>query len=259
MARIPVVPRRPRPADLARDDTLAFVRDQLGKRKARILEVGCGKGAFALGLVALGHVVVGIDRSANAVAALRRAGFRAVHGDFLGDLPRELAAGPFDAVVFTRSLHHIHDLEGALERAHGLLVPGGRLLLEEFALESMDRATATWFQGTRAALGVAGRHAGQARSTAEPLDAWREEHAHEPPLHEGRAMIAAVRRRFRSVVVERVPYLYRYFCDALAASARGHAVARAVRDMEERLVKAGVLVPIGLRVVARRSGDRVYP
>ncbi|HZU98884.1 MAG TPA: methyltransferase domain-containing protein [Planctomycetota bacterium] len=237
---------RTTPADLAIDETLAFVNAALGRKRRRILEVGCGDGALARRLVALGHDVVGIDRSEKAVEKARAAGFAAELGDFL-----EYEAEPFDAVAFTRSLHHIHDLRKALARARALLAPGGTLVIDDFALESMDRKTAAWLGDQRAVLGAAGilHHHGHG---TDPLASWKKEHEHDPPLHPGKALVAATRRVFGPSKAERGPYLYRYFCLGLEQTARGAAVASAILDVETRLVAEGSLVPIGLRILATR-------
>lgn len=238
--------------DASLDETLAFVTRELGRKRRRVLEVGCGGGALALRLAELGHAVTGVDRSRKAVERARRAGFPAILGDFL-----ELESGPFDAVIFTRSLHHIHELARALAHAHALLAPGGLFLAEEFSIESMDAATADWFQDLRSVIAAAGAlSAPRKGARRNPLRAWRDEHAHVPPLHEGRAMVAAVRRRFTSVRVERGPYLYRYVAERLAGTARGRALGRTVLEHESRHVADGALVPIGLRITGRRATRR---
>jgi uncharacterized protein (TIGR02172 family) len=53
----------------------------------------------------------------------------------LGSLPgRRLTDTPFDVVLFVRSLHHAHPLSESVEQAHRLLVPEGRVIVEDFAL-----------------------------------------------------------------------------------------------------------------------------
>jgi SAM-dependent methyltransferase len=228
------------------EETLAFVTSRLPSR-TRILEVGCGSGALARALVARGHEVVGIDRSEKAVKSARRAGFEALRVDFL-----EFEDEPFDAVLFTRSLHHIHELERAVERAHGLLVPGGLLLADEFALERMNRKTASWLRDQRRLLAAADVVAAR-REDGGPLETWRSEHAHVPPLHPAKDMLAALRRRFGRVTAERAPYLYRYFCEELDGTPRSESVGRALLEAEARLVRERALVAIGLRVCAKRT------
>ena len=103
-----------------------WLRRQLAGRR-RILDVGCGEGALVRYLAEPGRSLLGIDPDE---ASLRRAKALAPAGtEFrrcgLEDLAGE---GDFDAVTFSASLHHM-DMERALDRACGLLAPGGLLLI----------------------------------------------------------------------------------------------------------------------------------
>ena len=114
------------PSDVPTGETLTFVEANLPRSPARLLEVGCGHGALALQLQARGHEVVAVDRSEKAVARARDRGVRRRRADW-PDFD-DLAA--FDAVLFTRSLHHIGPLSPAARRARELLKPRGRVLVE---------------------------------------------------------------------------------------------------------------------------------
>jgi SAM-dependent methyltransferase len=57
----------------------------------------------------------------------------------------------FDAVVASRSLHHIHDLPGSVAKIASLLRPRGRLILDEHACDSLDERTARWYLEQRPA------------------------------------------------------------------------------------------------------------
>lgn len=85
---------------------------------ARVFEVGAGDGSFLALLAREGFRVGGADPA----AADGRVEPVAVE-----DL--ELDPGSRDAVVFWHSLEHVADPERALRRAHGALVPGGRLVV----------------------------------------------------------------------------------------------------------------------------------
>ncbi|HEY6572546.1 MAG TPA: methyltransferase domain-containing protein, partial [Candidatus Eisenbacteria bacterium] len=165
------------------------------------------------------------------------------------------AAGetPFDAVLFTRSLHHIAPLDRALDRAAGLLRPGGLLLAEEFAFDRVTHPTARWWYDIESILVAAGILTPPDPALAavrNPLGRWRQEHAHDPPLPSGHDMLAAVRERFETGPAEEAPYLYRYAHDRAVP---GEAAARAVLQMfevESRLVRERDLAAAGLRIVA---------
>src|SRR5947209_1193233 len=108
-----------------------FVLAQLPPRPARVLEVGCGEGDLARALDAAGYDVLAIDPVAPDGPFFRR-----VRLEELDD------PGPFAAVVAGLSLHHVHDLAGALDRIVSLLEPGGLLVLDEFGWDLLDPPTA---------------------------------------------------------------------------------------------------------------------
>jgi SAM-dependent methyltransferase len=236
-------------AALPTEETLRFLGPLLPQR-ARILEVGCGEGHLAAALGERGHVVTALDSSEEAVAAAKKRGVRAEQASF-----PTYDGGPFDVVLFTRSLHHIHPLGLALGRTWELLSPGGLLIAEEFALERADLATASWFYATEALLSAGGLLEGKEVAGVEedPLHRWEHDHSHEPSLHTGEAMVSAIRERFSHVKTREEPYCYRTFCAWLAASGAGDRVARTLLTVEEANLRRGLLQPVGLRIVATRE------
>jgi SAM-dependent methyltransferase len=190
--------------------------DELLTGRRRVLEVGCGDGRLAVRLAGAGHEVTAIDLHAPTEA---QPGVRFVTGDFL-----DFTGGPFDAVLFTASLHHIGRLDDAVARAFDLLAPGGLFWADDFDLEAPDEATAGWY------------FAGQGRDG--DVAAWRADH--EPGLHVGAALIAAVAARFGAVDVTRGPYLHRYLGAGFEAAERAG-------------IDAGRLRPVGLRLTAWRA------
>lgn len=244
-----------RPIDVAVNHTLEFLGRALPAPTCRVLEVGCGSGDLALQLAARGHQVTAIDTSTEAVAAARKAGVAAQQADIL-----TFDTGTFDAVLFTRSLHHISSLQCAIDRAAALAGPNGLIVLEEFAVEEIDHATARWNYDTQTILQCAGltpqADDGQS-SSCDPIARWREDHHHTPPLNTGRAMIEAVERRCEVCTIERSAYLYRFFCARLESGDRGCRTAEALFAAEQRLITGRLIRPVGLRIVARvQSGVR---
>ena len=98
-----------------------------------MLEVGCGRGELATALAAAGHEVTAIDPKAPPGPIFVRVTLEDFHPD-----------RHFDAVVASLSLHHVADLEGAVDRIAGLLEPADRLVLDEFAGERYDDRAARW-------------------------------------------------------------------------------------------------------------------
>src|SRR2546427_164363 len=84
----------------------AFVEEHLPSPSARVLEVGCGEGRLALALAKQGYRVRAIDPRAPEGEV-----FEAVSLEDFAD------PGPFDAVVASRSLHHIGDLHAAVDES----------------------------------------------------------------------------------------------------------------------------------------------
>src|SRR5439155_1204291 len=121
--------------------TYDFVRRFLPRGCRRILEVGCGTGELAARLSKDGYVVIAIDSDRDSVAAARRLGVNA-HVATWPDFDQ----GQFDAVLFTRSLHHIHPLGESVRHAADCLANGGRIIVEDFAYESADEKTLRWFK-----------------------------------------------------------------------------------------------------------------
>jgi SAM-dependent methyltransferase len=208
--------------ELILDEVHAFVSPALGAAR-RVLEVGCGHGVLAARLLTDGRQITPLDRAPGCALP----GF--VQADFLRWTP----PAPYDAVLFTSSLHHLALLDEAIDRARGALAPGGVLIVDEFDLDAPDVATLRWYYDD-------GFHL-QKR--------WQEDHEHHGVrLHRGDEMRAAIAARFTIVDERRGPYLYRHL---------GHDLPRAAAERvlaEERAgIAAGALRPVGLRWVATRG------
>jgi SAM-dependent methyltransferase len=200
----------------------AFVEEQLPGPRARVLEVGCGDGELARAIAGSGYDVVAIDPDAPPGEL-----FRAVSLEEFTD------PAAFDAVVASRSLHHIADLPGALDRITGLLRAGGRLIVNEHACDRLDEPTARWYLDHRRALGP-----GAPSSLESCLAKWEEDHA---GLHGYATMRAELDRRFTESFFAWTPYLY----GELAG----------VEEREERaFIEAGEIQAMGFRYVGERAG-----
>src|SRR5215207_3775875 len=111
-----------------------FVRGQLPPAPATVLEVGCGTlGGFVPALGERGYQALGVDPEAPEGSDYQRVEFEQYE-------PQHLV----DCVVASLSLHHVADLDAALDRLQDLLVPAGKLVVVEWAWERFDEATARW-------------------------------------------------------------------------------------------------------------------
>lgn len=256
-------PRSPRDADT--EEVLSFVVRALPHR-AKVLEVGAGNGRLAARLGAAGWRVKAIDVDAEAVEAAQAAGVDAARVDFF-----ELGGDRFDALLFTRSFHHLSPLSAAIAQTRALLAPGGTLVLDEFAHDEIDLTSAAWFYDVQALLeeagvlaadhrrgrhGQPGHHDHHHREDEQsppstPLERWQRRLAHDPPLHGGQAMVAALEADFEVQSIQRLPYLYRYLAERLPPDEQGVRLFQRVHALEEERIALGLLVPIGMRIVAR--------
>ena len=111
-----------------------FVRGQLPPAPATVLEIGCGTvGGFVPALLNAGYDAVGVDPEAPEGPDYRRIEFE-----------RYEPPQPLECVVASLSLHHVADLEEVLDRLDALLVPGGVLVVVEWAWERFDETSAQW-------------------------------------------------------------------------------------------------------------------
>lgn len=182
-----------------------------------------GEGGLARALAERGYEVVGVDPGAPPDSEFRRIK--------LEELDDE---APFHAVVMVWTLHHVGDLDVALDKVVELLLPGGLLILDDFGWELLDEPTAEWFHGQQRAGAAAHGH-----PPPESLDAckreWREEHL---GLHGYAAMRAALDARFRERSFSWEPYLHAVLEDAVAAE-----------SLERTLIDADAITPMGFRYV----------
>jgi SAM-dependent methyltransferase len=234
------------PEDARVEQALAFLTPAL-RGCTRVLEVGCGRGTVARRLGAAGFQVTAIDVELRDPTPAPNVTF--VEGDFLG-----YQAGPFDAIAFTASLHHI-PLDAAISRTAALLVPRGLLVADDFDLDAPDRETLRWYydlQDLLVAAGLFDGHHYDAPIGDDLLARWRAGHHHEPPLHTGAAMRSAISDRFAIRELHRCAYLYRYISSCVPDDERGAAIAAHVLAIEKQRIAEHVYAPVGLRIVAER-------
>jgi SAM-dependent methyltransferase len=193
-----------------------WVLAQLPNPPARVLEVGCGSGDLARAIAAEGYDVIGIDPAAPDGAIFRRVAL-----EEFGE------AGSFDAVVASRSLHHVGDLEAALDKIAGL---SPLLVLDEFGWDLLDEPARDWWLGQYRIL----RAVGQAPEAPGTWREWRKEHE---DLHGYAAMRAALDQRYSERFFAWTPYLYRYLG------------GEASEMLERTLIDAGAINALGFRYV----------
>jgi SAM-dependent methyltransferase len=234
-------------------DQFAFLARWLPPAPARILDAGCGRGHLASALGRAGYAVTAVDSDPEAVTAARALGLTAT----VADIAR-YEDDPFDAVLFSLSLHHVADLAGAVERARTLLRPGGILLVDEFAWERAGVETVSWFHDMDALLGGIGllTTSTDGAAVSDPYARWISRHRDEHRLHSGAAVVEAVAAAFDIRDVEWVPYLHRYLGDRLIEGSSALPAFTALKHIERQRVAAGGLAAVGFRLLAQpRQGE----
>ncbi len=239
--------------EVATRETLAWLARVLPAGRVRLLDVGCGGGEIAAGLAREGRQVVAIDASAKAVARAQERGVPAREACFPAFEPAPGEA-PFEAVLFSRSLHHVDDLPGVCARAAQLLAPGGTVLVEDFAWELVDRPTAVWFYGQLRLVQALGLPlADEWDLEGEPLTAWRHRNEVEKQLHRGESMLSELAEHLAIESRAGISHAYRWVARGLEGDPRGYPVASAALRLERELIESGAIVPLGFRLIARRK------
>ena len=105
----------------------------------RLLDFGCGAGAYVARMAAAGWKAEGLDASPHAVQAGREAGLTIRQGTLPG---AALPAESFDAITLLASLEHVPSPMATLKAARALLRPGGRLLA---VCPQFGGVSARWF------------------------------------------------------------------------------------------------------------------
>jgi SAM-dependent methyltransferase len=217
-----------------------FVRAQLPAPPARVVEVGCGPlGGFVPMLRSAGYDATGVDPEAP-----QGPGYSQVEFERYGP------AGPADALVASASLHHVADLGAVLDLAEAALVPGGLLVVVEWARERFDEATARWCFGRLPSPGdghgwLLERYA-EWRESGLPWDACCRSWAEAEGLHTGEAILAALRARFGAGDVSYGPYFF--------AGLTGTSEAD-----EQAAIDSGQIQPNRIQYVGRRRSRRTPP
>jgi ubiquinone biosynthesis O-methyltransferase len=148
---------------IEQDLVLAFAGPLAGKR---VLDVGCGDGAYALSAAERGAQVVGVDTSREMLEAAReRAASKGLEIDLReGDVQRlPFDDASFDIVLAVTVLCFVEDATEATREMARVLSPGGRIVIGElgrFSTWAAWRRLRGWL-GTRTWRGARFRSAGE--------------------------------------------------------------------------------------------------
>ena len=213
-----------------------FVRDQLPPAPARVLEVGCGSlGGFVPALLDGGYHAVGVDPEAPEGPGYHQVEFE-----------RYQPSRPVDCLVASLSLHHVADLDEVLDRLAALLVPGGALVVVEWAWEQFDEATARWCFARLASPnpgeepGWLHKHQERWAASGQPWDDFLRSWATGEGLHPGEDIVRGLDARFHRQLYVEGPY---FFADLATTS----------EAEEQAAIDAGLIQAGGIRYAATRA------
>jgi len=233
--------------------TYDFIKRFLPPGCHRILEVGCGTGEVAACLTQDGYGVIAIDSDRDSVAAARQLGADARVATW-----PDFDEGRFDAVLFIRSLHHIHPLDESVRHAANNLVEGGAIIVEDFAYESPDEKTLRWFSSAirlieaTGLLIVSDEFQHRVLSKTETVKAWRQ--SYEEELHTAAEIAAHLEKVSRRVIRESAAYYFRYIASAITAAEKRDAILQTFAEQEVTLVADRSIIGLGRRFVAMPAG-----
>ena len=103
-----------------------LVSNITGKNSGKILDVGCGTGAFLQTMKISGWDITGLEPDENARnKAIELYNIHPLPANAFYGLPDH----SFDAITLWHVLEHVHDLHGYMKKFKNLLAPGGKLFI----------------------------------------------------------------------------------------------------------------------------------
>jgi SAM-dependent methyltransferase len=206
-----------------------FTKPRLPAAPATVIEIGCGRsGGLVPQLTSAGYTAVGVDPNAPDEP-----------GYVTTEFEEYQPPGEADALVACLSLHHVADIDAALDLAAAALRPGGTIVVVEMALERLDEKTALWCFDRLPSLepdehGWLHHHREAWRESGQPWQEYLDGWAREEGLHRADTVLAALDERFKQVSCARGPYLFPDLNDATS-------------EADERAaIDAGTIEPVGV-------------
>lgn len=114
-----------------------LVINETGIMQGRILDIGCGTGAFLQTMQEAAWEITGLEP--DAVARDKAAELYHIHPQDPGKL-FELVPSSYHAISMWHVLEHVHDLHGYIKQAANLLAPNGKLFIAVPNYTSKDAA-----------------------------------------------------------------------------------------------------------------------
>lgn len=235
------------PIDVATEQTLDFLDNNVKLQRRRVLEVGCGEGDLAKAIKERGAEVLALDERSECTDAASAKGVRAVQCDFI---KYRLDEPPFDIVIFARSLHHIRPLELAVKRTREFLSELGVVVVEDFAADRASEQAIEWLQQKYLEIPAECKSDTESHySFPRSLEGWNHHHFNKHTVATSTELLAAVHDVFRAVSESAPAYLYRYLINEVKNTKLSADYITKVLHEEIEMIESKAFAPIGLRLV----------
>lgn len=120
---------------LCNDVAVRYIMGLRGEKRGKLLDVGCGDGAFLADMQNLGWDIAGVETDPEAAkTAGQRLGMEIVAGSLEN---ARLAPDSFDAVTLRHVIEHVADPVSLLRECQRILKPGGVLAITTPNLDSL--------------------------------------------------------------------------------------------------------------------------
>jgi ubiquinone/menaquinone biosynthesis C-methylase UbiE len=170
---------------------------------------------------------------------------------------RQAPEAPFDAVIFTRALHHMSDLQQTIVTVKQLLKPEGRIICQDYTSNRFDHKMASWLYQMQRLLFLRGHYdtdpatlPDEAASIEAVRTAWLQRGC-QHHLNRYAEMMSALSSAFHEHSFAPVPYLF-----VSIGNGMRHTTPEQERDlltflkhMEQDLIEHGDIQGVGFRCV----------
>lgn len=255
---------------------ISEIINQARNNGKKVLELGCGLGMLSLELARNGLDVTGVDLSPKNIDVANEYKKKNTFKDNFGSLEyvccdiNEMHFGKeeFDNVIFFRSLHHIPNWENLLEKVHGVLKTGGKLILSEPVRSHFTKESAHFAAILRTILPT------WINYKEKLINDWNEEewnkivndifeeyildgeHQQSPmdnSIDDAQKIVISIKKKF-TVLEEKYSDA---FIDKIIGGIRGdhkYEIARFLKFLDEHMVRNNILPPTSLELVAVKEG-----
>lgn len=194
-----------------------------------VLEIGCGPlGGFVPMLVDAGYDALGVDPQAPAGPLYRQVTFEQYE-----------SLHQVGAAVASTSLHHVTDVGQVLDKIAAALLPGGAVVVVEWAWERVDEATARWCfdrLNRNVEPGWLSRRRDEWQDTGLSWDAYFTGWATTHGLHSSEVIRRELDQRFHCRLLTDGPYCFSDLADTTEAEEQAAIDAAAIRATAIRYV-----------------------